>query len=359
MLSIILFFLFVLFVFVYLCYYCQTTTIEYNGNKLSNEILDFGLGDTFISPYLHRKARIPVIPSSQPLIYNVDDKELKEELAKFIKNDYKLNFDDLFLSVGSANVYSIILSELKSKAEYIIYTPPTYGLVLDLGKEYGYQLSKTQTTNVNKSIEYIVTPNNPTNEIKISNFNTKYKLYDISYFSYCTDEERQIIREDIENSKKNSIVYVVGSMSKEFLTPGYRVGFLLCYDAINEECKTFKNIFFNSIIALGGNNLYAAISRIRNNNPRLLEMLKKILIKRNQILKDILQDHVEIQSLPNSPYFYCKDNGNFQLTLDELKITYRTGKMSYMTPENHYTRLNLYQTNKNFDELIKRLKTKY
>lgn len=360
MLSLVLIVIFIIFIFISIYYHCQTTKIEYSkNNKLSSQELDFGLGDTFISPYLHKKAGIPIIPSSQPLIYNVDDTELRKEIKKFVDNNYMIPCTDVFLSVGSANVYSIILTSLIDKAQHIIYTAPTYGLVLDLGGEFGYELTQNiDDIDIDTTIEYIVTPNNPTNEIMLSRTKSKYKLYDISYFSYCTDEERQMIRDDIAQSKEEeSIVYVVGSMSKEFLTPGYRVGFLLSYDAI--DYQNLRNLFFNSIIALGGNNLYAAISRIRNNNPKLKEMLKKILIQRNKILKDILQNHVNILSLPNCPYFFCQDDGTFQTILDEIKITYRTGRMSYMTPANHYTRLNLYQTNQNFDELVRRLKTKY
>ena len=115
----------------------------------ANEMVNFGVGQP-----CNDELPLDIIKSGCKMISKINDKSLlqygdipgymgfRQELSKFLIKKYNKNVDpnELFITNGVTGAISLICSLYKNKVKKIYVEEPTYFLVINIFKEFGFEI---------------------------------------------------------------------------------------------------------------------------------------------------------------------------------------------------------------------------
>lgn len=213
------------------------------------------------------------------------DLELRNEILKYYKDDYNLNYtdDEIMVTTSGCHAMWLVLEAILDDGDEVIihepcFTPYPQQIELARGKtvvletyeeeEFQVNVERLEKLITNRTKALIVnTPNNPTGTCF-----SKDTLNDISYIAKKYD--LIIIADDIYTSFSYSEPFIpissidgmkertitIGSFSKNFVMTGWRVGYVLAPDYI---IKTMVNINENNVFTAPSISQRAAIYALR------------------------------------------------------------------------------------------------
>ncbi|WP_326910866.1 pyridoxal phosphate-dependent aminotransferase [Sedimentibacter sp. MB31-C6] len=213
------------------------------------------------------------------------DLELRNEILKYYKDDYNLNYtdDEIMVTTSGCHAMWLVLEAILDDGDEVIIHEPCFTpypqqielargrtVVLETYEEEEFQVNveRLEKLITNRTKALIVnTPNNPTgtcfSEDTINDISFIAKKYDLiiiaddiyTSFSYS---EPFIPISSIDGMKERTIT--IGSFSKNFVMTGWRVGYVVAPDYI---IKTIVNINENNVFTAPSVSQRAAIYALR------------------------------------------------------------------------------------------------
>ncbi len=239
------------------------------------------------------------------------DPELRKEIIKYYKEDYKIEVNDQELIVVASGCLAMYLSLeaiIDDGDEVIIHAPyfTPYPQQIELARgipvvlntyeeeDWKINIEKLEDLISEKTKAIIInTPNNPTgsclnmkNLKKVGEIAEKYDLIIISdeiYGSYSYEESFHPFI-SIDNMKKRTIT--INSFSKDFTMTGWRLGNIIAPDFIIKTIQQInENVVFTapSISQRGG--IYALKNRKEIQKPMIEEYKKRVFYAAERINK--------------------------------------------------------------------------
>jgi len=239
------------------------------------------------------------------------DPELRKEIIKYYKEDYKVELNDeelIVVASGCLAMYLSLEAILDDGDEVIIHAPyfTPYPQQIELARgipvvlntyeeeDWKINIEKLEDLISEKTKAIIInTPNHPTgsclnieNLKKVGKIAEKYDLIIISdeiYGSYSYEEPFKPFI-SIENMKKRTIT--INSFSKDFTMTGWRLGNIIAPDYIIKTIQQInENVVFTapSISQRGG--IYALRNRKKIQKPMIEEYKKRVFYAAERINK--------------------------------------------------------------------------
>jgi len=339
--------------------------------RLSDEWLNFALGDTFCAPSVYAEAGIdlPLPPASSHVTYGFSAKENNElifpQLEKAARTFFPMT-EKAFMCPGASGALGLMADCLirEEKIDYITGHPASYRADSRSFSVPYYTIGTEPSTN---GVEMLILPDQPSGKILTPGTRAKWLCVDVCYFSDAFLEQDH--KEQILGIIRNQIaigrnVLVVSSLSKIMLATGLRCGFFILPENSNEETRNlYTKASERAMIAwlsIGEPNARAGLQRMLiDDNTLFNSILRTMIDRRQQILrKEAKRLQWTVLCEPHSAYFFFFSK-NIQEQCKKLKIHYRDG--SYFNPckypIHHLARFNLFQDEPHFQELIRRIQT--
>ena len=288
------------------------------------------------------------------LLYSIDNSVSYDNLIRrfLIHNNREIPSDvSVNVSAGGSSLcviaYYYAIYKIKGRNITVGSTihPPYYLLHRQLAEQTGF-CTWIDDINVHVDVEVDVSPNNPDGRVQKPIGRGEYVLLDSIYDAYNFTGSIKSVNPWIDYNKK---FCMISSLSK-FGFAGARIGY---YESSNPAIISSMQYYMSN--ATLGTNTFAieslkfTINKIHINSS-FVKNVHKTLQKRHKILKNILPNHL-IHSNNNVPFIFIKLPSSF---FKELNILVRDG--SQFAVSDSYSRVQLMISDKNFDELVNRLK---
>lgn len=297
----------------------EAKKLEKEGKKL----LYFNIGDPV--PY----GFAPPEHVMRALSYAAMDRKIKgyapskgdPELLKEVAKEHKTDEGNVFITTGLSEAIDFLYFSLTEQDEYILLEDPTYPLYLTKARVYskGPLLADyTDEDSVRKAVRgkklkaiVIISPNNPTGRVytekqlrRIVDIAGELDVpifydgaYDMLSFVPLPDFKKIAIAKDIP--------FIYGqSISKNFIFPGARVGWVVFYgDKLGQLKNSFEKMC-NQRLSISAETQKAAVAALRGPKGHI-EEFKKELLKRRDAMAEIIEHNPMLSaSRPDGAFYY-------------------------------------------------------
>jgi aspartate aminotransferase len=211
--------------------------------------------------------------------------------------------EQILITNGALHGLSLIFRTLYRPEAIALCQGPILGSIATILQEYGYtikyfsshqgevdmEMLKSECDNSNVRLIYINTPHNPTGDIlsedalaqlvDISQRKGIKLIADMIYDDITYDGAQTYSPLSVSNNWKN--IYTVNSMSKNYGSPGLRIGWVI---SDRENIKRMAGLLEQECVAVSGNAQKHAYLLLKNGNQKLVETI----VKRKKVVEDML-----------------------------------------------------------------------
>lgn len=271
--------------------------------------ISLGVGEPdFKTPWTVREQGIYALEHSKThYTSNAGLLELREEIAKKIKNNNNLSYDpksEIIVTVGGSEAIDIALRAMLEEGDEVIIPTPCYVsyepcvklsngkvVTISLKAENSFKLKASELKNVITSKSKIIVlnyPNNPTGAImdyadllEISKVIIENDLFVISdeIYSTLSYNEKHISIASLPDMKERCLV--INGFSKAYSMTGWRLGYAL---GPKEIIKQMLKIHQYTIMCAPTNSQIAGIEALRNCDTDIAQMKESYNERRRYLL---------------------------------------------------------------------------
>ena len=226
---------------------------------------------------------------------NAGLKELKEEIAKYLKRRYEVSYDyqnEVMVTVGGSEAIDLALRAMLDPGDEVLLPMPSYvsylpcvtladgvPVVIELQEENDFKLTKEQILEkITDKTKVLVLPfpNTPTGAIltredleEIVDVVIEKDLYVISdeIYSELTYNERHVTIAEFPGMKERTIL--INGFSKAYAMTGWRLGYVAAPQLILEQMLKIHQF---AIMCAPTNSQYAAVEALRNGDADVERM---------------------------------------------------------------------------------------
>ena len=321
-----------------------------------DDVISLGVGEPdFDTPWHVRDEGIYSLEKGRTsYTSNAGLKELKEEIAKFLKRRYDLTYDpmkEMIVTVGGSEGIDICMRAMLDPGDEVIIPQPSYvsyepccvlangtPVIVELKAENEFRLTAEELeAAITPKTKLLVLPfpNNPTGAIMeredleaIAKVIEKYDLYVLSdeIYSELTYTDNHVSICNLPGMRERTIL--INGFSKSHSMTGWRLGYACGPEVI---IKQMLKIHQFAIMCAPTTSQYAAVEAMRNGDEDVQQMKAEYNIRRQYLLKRFREMGVDcFEALGAFYVFPCIKE--FGMTSDEFATTMLKSKKVCVVP---------------------------
>ena len=307
-----------------------------------DDVISLGVGEPdFDTPWHVRDEGIYSLEKGRTsYTSNAGLKELKEEIAKFLKRRYDLTYDpvkEMIVTVGGSEGIDICMRAMLDPGDEVLIPQPSYvsyepcailangtPVIIELKAENEFRLTAEELeAAITPKTKLLVLPfpNNPTGAIMerkdleaIAEVILKHDLYVLSdeIYSELTYTDNHVSICNIPGMQERTIL--INGFSKSHSMTGWRLGYACGPEVI---IKQMLKIHQFAIMCAPTTSQYAAVEAMRNGDADVQEMKIEYNVRRKYLLKRFAEMGVDcFEALGAFYVFPCIKE--FGMTSDEF-----------------------------------------
>ena len=275
-----------------------------------DDVISLGVGEPdFDTPWHVRDEGIYSLEKGRTsYTSNAGLKELKEEIAKFLKRRYDLTYDpvkEMIVTVGGSEGIDICMRAMLDPGDEVLIPQPSYvsyepcailangtPVIIELKAENEFRLTAEELeAAITPKTKLLVLPfpNNPTGAIMerkdleaIAEVILKHDLYVLSdeIYSELTYTENHVSICNLPGMQERTIL--INGFSKSHSMTGWRLGYACGPEVI---IKQMLKIHQFAIMCAPTTSQYAAVEAMRNGDADVQEMKAEYNVRRKYLLK--------------------------------------------------------------------------
>ena len=283
-----------------------------------DDVISLGVGEPdFDTPWHVRDEGIYSLEKGRTsYTSNAGLKELKEEVAKFLKRRYDLTYDpnkEMLITVGGSEGIDICMRAMLDPGDEVIIPQPSYvsyepccvlangtPVIIELKAENEFRLTAEELeAAITPKTKLLVLPfpNNPTGAIMerkdleaIAEIIEKYDLYVLSdeIYSELTYTENHVSICSLPGMRERTVL--INGFSKSHSMTGWRLGYACGPEVI---IKQMLKIHQFAIMCAPTTSQYAAVEAMRNGDEDVAQMRVEYNVRRKYLLKRFAEMGVE------------------------------------------------------------------
>ena len=283
-----------------------------------DDVISLGVGEPdFDTPWHVRDEGIYSLEKGRTsYTSNAGLKELKEEIAKFLKRRYDLTYDpvkEMIVTVGGSEGIDICMRAMLDPGDEVLIPQPSYvsyepcailangtPVIIELKAENEFRLTAEELeAAITPKTKLLVLPfpNNPTGAIMerkdleaIAEVILKHDLYVLSdeIYSELTYTENHVSICNIPGMQERTVL--INGFSKSHSMTGWRLGYACGPEVI---IKQMLKIHQFAIMCAPTTSQYAAVEAMRNGDEDVQEMKMEYNVRRKYLLKRFAEMGVE------------------------------------------------------------------
>ena len=283
-----------------------------------DDVISLGVGEPdFDTPWHVRDEGIYSLEKGRTsYTSNAGLKELKEEIAKFLKRRYDLTYDpvkEMIVTVGGSEGIDICMRAMLDPGDEVLIPQPSYvsyepcailangtPVIIELKAENEFRLTAEELeAAITPKTKLLVLPfpNNPTGAIMerkdleaIAEVILKHDLYVLSdeIYSELTYTENHVSICNLPGMQERTVL--INGFSKSHSMTGWRLGYACGPEVI---IKQMLKIHQFAIMCAPTTSQYAAVEAMRNGDDDVQEMKAEYNVRRKYLLKRIAEMGVE------------------------------------------------------------------
>ena len=275
-----------------------------------DDVISLGVGEPdFDTPWHVRDEGIYSLEKGKTsYTSNAGLKELKEEIAKFLKRRYDLTYDpvkEMIVTVGGSEGIDICMRAMLDPGDEVLIPQPSYvsyepcailangtPVIIELKAENEFRLTAEELeAAITPKTKLLVLPfpNNPTGAIMerkdleaIAEVILKHDLYVLSdeIYSELTYTDKHVSICNLPGMQERTVL--INGFSKSHSMTGWRLGYACGPEVI---IKQMLKIHQFAIMCAPTTSQYAAVEAMRNGDADVQEMKTEYNIRRQYLLK--------------------------------------------------------------------------
>ena len=283
-----------------------------------DDVISLGVGEPdFDTPWHIRDEGIYSLEKGRTsYTSNAGLKELKEEIAKFLKRRYDLTYDpakEMIVTVGGSEGIDICMRAMLDPGDEVLIPQPSYvsyepcailangtPVIIELKAENEFRLTAEELeAAITPKTKLLVLPfpNNPTGAIMerkdleaIAEVILKHDLYVLSdeIYSELTYTENHVSICNLPGMQERTVL--INGFSKSHSMTGWRLGYACGPEVI---IKQMLKIHQFAIMCAPTTSQYAAVEAMRNGDDDVQEMKAEYNVRRKYLLKRFAEMGVE------------------------------------------------------------------
>lgn len=283
-----------------------------------DDVISLGVGEPdFDTPWHVRDEGIYSLEKGRTsYTSNAGLRELKEEIAKFLKRRYDLTYDpvkEMIVTVGGSEGIDICMRAMLDPGDEVLIPQPSYvsyepcailangtPVIIELKAENEFRLTAEELeAAITPKTKLLVLPfpNNPTGAIMerkdleaIAEVILKHDLYVLSdeIYSELTYTENHVSICNIPGMQERTVL--INGFSKSHSMTGWRLGYACGPEVI---IKQMLKIHQFAIMCAPTTSQYAAVEAMRNGDADVQEMKVEYNVRRKYLLKRFAEMGVE------------------------------------------------------------------
>ena len=283
-----------------------------------DDVISLGVGEPdFDTPWHVRDEGIYSLEKGRTsYTSNAGLKELKEEIAKFLKRRYDLTYDpvkEMIVTVGGSEGIDICMCAMLDPGDEVLIPQPSYvsyepcailangtPVIIELKAENEFRLTAEELeAAITPKTKLLVLPfpNNPTGAIMerkdleaIAEVILKHDLYVLSdeIYSELTYTENHVSICNLPGMQERTVL--INGFSKSHSMTGWRLGYACGPEVI---IKQMLKIHQFAIMCAPTTSQYAAVEAMRNGDDDVQEMKAEYNVRRKYLLKRFAEMGVE------------------------------------------------------------------
>ena len=321
-----------------------------------DDVISLGVGEPdFDTPWHVRDEGIYSLEKGRTsYTSNAGLKELKEEIAKFLKRRYDLTYDpnrEMIVTVGGSEGIDICMRAMLDPGDEVIIPQPSYvsyepccvlangtPVIVELKAENEFRLTAAELeAAITPKTKLLVLPfpNNPTGAIMerkdleaIAEVIEKHDLYVLSdeIYSELTYTENHVSICSLPGMRERTIL--INGFSKSHSMTGWRLGYACGPEVV---IKQMLKIHQFAIMCAPTTSQYAAVEAMRNGDEDVAQMRTEYDIRRKYLLKRFAEMGVDcFEALGAFYVFPCIKE--FGMTSDDFATTMLKSKKVCVVP---------------------------
>ncbi len=275
-----------------------------------DDVISLGVGEPdFDTPWHVRDEGIYSLEKGRTsYTSNAGLKELKEEIAKFLKRRYELTYDpvkEMIVTVGGSEGIDICMRAMLDPGDEVLIPQPSYvsyepcailangtPVIIELKAENEFRLTAEELeAAITPKTKLLVLPfpNNPTGAIMerkdleaIAEVILKHDLYVLSdeIYSELTYTENHVSICNLPGMQERTVL--INGFSKSHSMTGWRLGYACGPEAI---IKQMLKIHQFAIMCAPTTSQYAAVEAMKNGDEDVARMKEEYDVRRKYLLK--------------------------------------------------------------------------
>ena len=321
-----------------------------------DDVISLGVGEPdFDTPWHVRDEGIYSLEKGRTsYTSNAGLKELKEEIAKFLKRRYDLTYDpvkEMIVTVGGSEGIDICMRAMLDPGDEVLIPQPSYvsyepccvlangtPVIIELKAENEFRLTAEELeAAITPKTKLLVLPfpNNPTGAIMerkdleaIAEVILKYDLYVLSdeIYSELTYTDNHVSICNLPGMQERTIL--INGFSKSHSMTGWRFGYACGPEVI---IKQMLKIHQFAIMCAPTTSQYAAVEAMRNGDADVQEMKAEYNVRRKYLLKRFAEMGVDcFEALGAFYVFPCIKE--FGMSSDDFATTMLKSKKVCVVP---------------------------
>ncbi|MGB9718971.1 MAG: aminotransferase class I/II-fold pyridoxal phosphate-dependent enzyme [Candidatus Anstonellales archaeon] len=294
----------------------EAKKLEKEGKKL----LYFNIGDPIpygFSPPEHVMKALSEA-ALNPRIKGYAPSKGDPELVKAVAEMHKTEEENVFITTGLSEAIDFLYFSLTEKNEYILLEDPTYPLYLTKARVYSKApllADYTSEESIRKAISgkkvkaiVIISPNNPTGRVYTEKqlraiVNIAGELDVPVFYDGAYDMLSFVPLPDFKKIAKD-VPFIYGqSISKNFIFPGARVGWVVFYGELGGLKNSFEKLC-NQRLSINAEVQKAAVAAIKGPKEHIEKFKKELLKRRDVMAKIIEQNEMLSANRPDGAFYY-------------------------------------------------------
>ena len=321
-----------------------------------DDVISLGVGEPdFDTPWHVRDEGIYSLEKGRTsYTSNAGLRELKEEIAKFLKRRYDLTYDpvkEMIVTVGGSEGIDICMRAMLDPGDEVLIPQPSYvsyepcailangtPVIIELKAENEFRLTAEELeAAITPKTKLLVLPfpNNPTGAIMerkdleaIAEVILKHDLYVLSdeIYSELTYTENHVSICNLPGMQERTVL--INGFSKSHSMTGWRLGYACGPQAI---IKQMLKIHQFAIMCAPTTSQYAAVEAMRNGDEDVQEMKAEYNVRRKYLLKRFAEMGVDcFEALGAFYVFPCIKE--FGMTSDDFATAMLKSKKVCVVP---------------------------
>ena len=321
-----------------------------------DDVISLGVGEPdFDTPWHVRDEGIYSLEKGRTsYTSNAGLRELKEEIAKFLKRRYDLTYDpvkEMIVTVGGSEGIDICMRAMLDPGDEVLIPQPSYvsyepcailangtPVIIELKAENEFRLTAEELeAAITPKTKLLVLPfpNNPTGAIMerkdleaIAEVIVKHDLYVLSdeIYSELTYTENHVSICNLPGMQERTVL--INGFSKSHSMTGWRLGYACGPQAI---IKQMLKIHQFAIMCAPTTSQYAAVEAMRNGDEDVQEMKAEYNVRRKYLLKRFAEMGVDcFEALGAFYVFPCIKE--FGMTSDDFATAMLKSKKVCVVP---------------------------